>query len=81
MAPMDTELDVFFYEAFEEEEEALKRLLPPGLRAGFIPRRSRSTATLTPLPPSSASGPSQRSRRSGSPNSRPSLREPRVTTT
>ena len=34
---METELDVFFYEAFEEEERALKRLLPPGLRAGFIP--------------------------------------------
>jgi D-lactate dehydrogenase len=34
---MDTELDVFFYEAFEEEELALKRLLPPGLRAGFVP--------------------------------------------
>lgn len=34
---MDTELDVFFYEAFEEEESALRRLLPPGLRAGFVP--------------------------------------------
>ena len=34
---METDLDVFFYEAFEEEEQALKRLLPPGLRAGFIP--------------------------------------------
>lgn len=34
---MDTELDVFFYEAFEEEEQALKHFLPPGLRAGFVP--------------------------------------------
>lgn len=34
---MDTELDVFFYEAFEEEEQALRILLPPGLRAGFVP--------------------------------------------
>ena len=34
---MDTELDVFFYEAFAEEEQALKRLLPPGLRAAFVP--------------------------------------------
>jgi D-lactate dehydrogenase len=34
---MDTKPDVFFYEAFEEEEQALKRLLPPGLRAGFVP--------------------------------------------
>jgi D-lactate dehydrogenase len=33
---MDTKLDVFFYEAFEEEEQTLKRLLPPNLRAGFI---------------------------------------------
>jgi D-lactate dehydrogenase len=34
---METELDVFFYEAFEEEERALKSLLLPGLRAGFVP--------------------------------------------
>lgn len=31
-------LDVFFYEAFEEEAEMLRRLLPPGLQAGFTPR-------------------------------------------
>ena len=30
-------LDVFFYEAFEEEEALLKRSLPPGVRAGFAP--------------------------------------------
>ena len=30
-------MDVFFYEAFEEEEQALKRLVPPGLSAGFVP--------------------------------------------
>lgn len=34
---MDTELDVFFYEAFEEEEQALRSFLPPNLRAGFVP--------------------------------------------
>lgn len=34
---MDTELDVFFYEAFAEEEQALRSLLPPDLRAGFVP--------------------------------------------
>ena len=34
---METEMDVFFYEAFEEEEQALRRLLPPGLRTGFVP--------------------------------------------
>ncbi|RKZ55640.1 MAG: hydroxyacid dehydrogenase [Candidatus Parabeggiatoa sp. nov. 2] len=28
-------LDVFFYEAFEEEEQALKRHLPPHIKAGF----------------------------------------------
>ncbi|ADU66599.1 D-isomer specific 2-hydroxyacid dehydrogenase NAD-binding protein [Desulfurispirillum indicum S5] len=28
-------LDVFFYEAFEEEAEALRRFLPAGIRAGF----------------------------------------------
>lgn len=28
-------LDVFFYEAFEEEEQALKRYLPSDLKAGF----------------------------------------------
>ena len=28
-------MDVFFYEAFAEEEQALRRFLPPTLRAGF----------------------------------------------
>ena len=31
-------LDVYFYEAFAEEAEALRRLLPTGLRAGFTAR-------------------------------------------
>ncbi|OAD23571.1 D-isomer specific 2-hydroxyacid dehydrogenase NAD-binding protein, partial [Candidatus Thiomargarita nelsonii] len=28
-------LDIFFYEAFEEEEQALKRHLPANIKAGF----------------------------------------------
>lgn len=32
---MDSKLDIFFYEAFEEEERALKQILPPDLCAGF----------------------------------------------
>jgi D-lactate dehydrogenase len=28
-------MDIFFYEAFSEEEEALRRYLPPGISAGF----------------------------------------------
>ena len=30
-------MDVFFYEAFEEETDALRRCLPSGIRAGFTP--------------------------------------------
>jgi D-lactate dehydrogenase len=33
--PLPGKLDVFFYEAFAEEARVLKRLLPPGVRAGF----------------------------------------------
>jgi D-lactate dehydrogenase len=31
-------MDVFFFEAFEEEQEALKRYLPEGVKAGFTPQ-------------------------------------------
>ena len=34
---MENQLDVFFYEAFEEEEASLRRLVLPGLRVGFVP--------------------------------------------
>jgi D-lactate dehydrogenase len=40
-------LDVFFYEAFDEEREALKRCLVSGIRAGFSPdtvQESRDTS-------------------------------------
>ncbi|MDD4005482.1 MAG: NAD(P)-dependent oxidoreductase [Elusimicrobiaceae bacterium] len=37
------DLDVYFYEAFEEERAALARCLPPGLRAGFTSRAAGET--------------------------------------
>ena len=30
--------EVMFYEAFEEEEQAIKRILPPDIQAGFTPK-------------------------------------------
>jgi D-lactate dehydrogenase len=53
MAPADSDsfnrttgrgLDVFFYEAFEEEAEAIRRYLPEGLSAGFTWRTIQEDA-------------------------------------
>ncbi len=41
-------LDVFFYEAFEEEEQALKRQLLPGMKAGFTWKTIQETGNHTP---------------------------------
>mgnify|MGYP000937452249 CR=1 FL=1 len=43
--------DVFFFEAFKEEAEALRRLLPSGIRAAFTPLTIQECAYG--LPPSS----------------------------
>ncbi|MCX7848507.1 MAG: hydroxyacid dehydrogenase [bacterium] len=40
--------DVFFYEAFKEEEEALRRYLPGGLRAGFTWRAIQEAGDREP---------------------------------
>jgi D-lactate dehydrogenase len=43
--------DVYFYEAFLEEEEALKRHLPPGIVAGYSPHTiQESSSALPPAP-------------------------------
>jgi D-lactate dehydrogenase len=39
-------LDIFFYEAFEEEEQALKRHLPPDIKAGFTWKTIQEYAEL-----------------------------------
>jgi D-lactate dehydrogenase len=44
-------MDVFFYEAFAEEEQALKRHLPPGVEAGFTWKTIQETGDE--LPPAS----------------------------
>jgi D-lactate dehydrogenase len=43
--------DVYFYEAFSEEASALKRLLPPSIRAGYTDRTIQESADS--LPPAS----------------------------
>ncbi len=40
--------DVFFYEAFEEESEALKRVLPPTVAAGYTPKTIQEQADPEP---------------------------------
>lgn len=42
--------DIYFYEAFEEEEESLRRYLPEGLRAGFTWKTIQESGDA--LPPS-----------------------------
>ncbi len=41
--------DVMFYEAFEEEEQEIKRILPREIRAGFTPKTIQEEGAL-PLP-------------------------------
>ncbi|HBA83067.1 MAG TPA: hydroxyacid dehydrogenase [Verrucomicrobia bacterium] len=41
-------MDVFFFEAFEEEQAALQRYLPKGLQAGFTPKTIQETGMATP---------------------------------
>jgi D-lactate dehydrogenase len=41
-------LDVFFYEAFEEEEQALKRNLLPGMKANFTGKTIQETGNKIP---------------------------------
>jgi len=41
-------LDVFFYEAFEEEEQALERHLLPGMKAGFTWKTIQEAGNHTP---------------------------------
>lgn len=41
-------MDVFFYEAFEEEEAELQHLLPPGVSAGFAPETLQETGQAEP---------------------------------
>ncbi len=40
--------DIFFYEAFLEEEEALRRLLPPGTDAGYTPHTIQESPSILP---------------------------------
>jgi D-lactate dehydrogenase len=44
-------LDVFFYEAFEEEAQALKRYLPSGISAGFIWKTIQEYGDSEPIAP------------------------------
>lgn len=44
-------LDVFFYEAFEEEADALKAALPPRLRAGFTWKTIQESGDAAPPAP------------------------------
>jgi D-lactate dehydrogenase len=41
-------MDVFFYEVFQEEEEALKRYLPTGIDAGFISETIQESGHTNP---------------------------------
>ncbi len=66
--PTDPSLDVMFYEAFDEEAEAIRRFVPDGLRAAYTgetiqesgddspPARLVSTRTQSVIPPAWAKG-------------------------
>jgi D-lactate dehydrogenase len=44
-------MDVFFYEAFEEEEKAIRRYLPPNIQAGFSRKTIQEHGTALPESP------------------------------
>jgi D-lactate dehydrogenase len=44
-------MDVFFYEAFEEEKQAIKRYLPDNIRAGFSPQTIQEYSVAMPGAP------------------------------
>jgi D-lactate dehydrogenase len=44
-------LDVYFYEAFEEEADALRRLLPASISAGYTDQTIQEAGHATPLSP------------------------------
>lgn len=46
-----SEFDVYFYEAFREEVEALQRCLPPHVRAGFTPNTIQEAGDPAPPAP------------------------------
>ena len=52
MAPLGSKIDdmsdVYFYEAFEEEAAALRRLLPPQIQAGYTDLTIQETGHATP---------------------------------
>src|ERR1041385_2609055 len=45
------ELDVYFYEAFAEEEESLRRHLPANVRAGFTSKTVQESGDAKPSAP------------------------------